>query len=254
MDIGTLIGLIATIVVVLVAILISSDIGTFIDIPSIMIVFGATLGVTFVKYRMNEVIQSFIVAVKAAFFEKPYKPEELIVKATELTKVVQKDGIIALEGQDIPNEFMQKGIDLVMDGHSPEFTEKVLRNEMEKEIEKSSVGEDLFTGMGDSAPAMGMIGTLIGLVIMLKNMDDPANIGPAMAVALITTLYGAMIAQIFCMPFAKKLKSRTKELQDNLELIIQSILGIQQGQSAIIMNQLLQTYIKNPSQSEAKEA
>lgn len=253
MDIGTLIGLVATIVVVLAAILISSDIGTFIDIPSIMIVFGATLGVTFVKYRMNEVIQSFIVAVKAAFFEKSYKPEELIVKATELTKVVQKDGIIALEGQDIPNEFMQKGIDLVMDGHSPEFTEKVLRNEMEKEIEKSSVGEDLFTGMGDSAPAMGMIGTLIGLVIMLKNMDDPANIGPAMAVALITTLYGAMIAQIFCMPFAKKLKSRTKELQDNLELIIQSILSIQQGQSAIIMNQLLQTYIKNPSQSEAKE-
>ena len=253
MDLGTVIGLVVTFGIVLVAILQKTGLGTFIDPASVMIVFGATLGVTFIKYRLNEVIATLIVALKAAFFEKSYKPEELIAKATELTKVVQKDGIIALEGQDIPNEFMQKGIDLVMDGHSPEFTEKVLRNEMGNEIEKSETGADLLEGMADSAPGMGMIGTLIGLVIMLNDMGDPSQIGPAMAVALITTLYGAMIAQMFCLPFAKKLKSRTKELEENLELIIQSILSIQQGQSAIIMNQLLSTYVKNPK-AEVKEA
>jgi chemotaxis protein MotA len=91
-----------------------------------------------------------------------------------------------------------------------------------------------------------MIGTLVGLVIMLQNLADPASIGPAMAVALITTLYGALISQVFCFPLAKKLKLRSSDLNDSLELIIQSVLSIQQGQSAIIMGQLLETYVKTP--------
>ena len=244
MDLGTLIGLIATVIVVLVAI--GTNIVYFIDPASIMIVFGATIGVTLVKYRLTEIINSFKIAIMAAFFDKTESPQELIDLATSLTKIVQKEGVIALEGQEIKNSYFSKGIDLVMDGHSPEFTEKVLRNEMSKQIEESETGVNLLIGMGDSAPAMGMIGTLIGLVIMLQNMNDPAAIGPGMAIALITTLYGAVIAQIFCMPLAEKLKLRTKETKDMLELIIQSVLSIQQGQSAIIMNQLLETYVKKP--------
>lgn len=245
MDLGTLIGLIVTVILVLIAI--GSNIIYFIDIPSVMIVVGCTIGVTLVKYRLNEIINSFKIAVMAAFFEKSESPQELIELATSLTKIVQKEGVIALEGQDIKNSYFAKGIDLVMDGHSPEFTEKVLRNEMSKQIEESEVGVNLLTGMGDAAPAMGMIGTLIGLVIMLQNMADPSAIGPGMAIALITTLYGAVIAQVFCMPLAEKLKLRNKEAKDMLELIIQSVLSIQQGQSAIIMNQLLETYVKKPA-------
>lgn len=244
MDLGTLIGLIATVILVLIAI--GANLIYFIDFPSVMIVFGCTIGVTLVKYRLTEIINSFKIAVMAAFFDKTESPQELIDLATSLTKIVQKEGVIALEGQEIKNAYFSKGIDLVMDGHSPEFTEKVLRNEMSKQIEESETGVNLLTGMGDSAPAMGMIGTLIGLVIMLQNMNDPAAIGPGMAIALITTLYGAVIAQIFCMPLAEKLKLRTKETKDMLELIIQSVLSIQQGQSAIIMNQLLETYVKKP--------
>jgi chemotaxis protein MotA len=250
MDIGTLIGLIATVVVIIVAILSASELQYFIDIPSIAVVFGSTFGVTFIKYRLSEMIKAFIVAAQAAFFEQSMSATEIIEKATDLTKIVQKDGIIALEGQDIPNEFMKKGIDLVMDGHSPEFTEKILRNIMTRAIEDSEQGGKMFSSMGESAPAMGMIGTLIGLVAMLQNLSDPAAIGPSMAVALITTLYGAAIAQIFCIPFAEKLNMRAKELKDHLDLIIESVLAIQQGQSALVMTQLLNTYLKNPEEGE----
>jgi chemotaxis protein MotA len=252
MDLGTLIGLIITVILVLIAI--GTNIIYFIDIPSVMIVVGCTIGVTLVKYRLNEIINSFKIAVMAAFFDKTESPQELIELATSLTKIVQKEGVIALEGQEIKNPYFSKGIDLVMDGHSPEFTEKVLRNEMSKKIEESEVGVNLLTGMGDAAPAMGMIGTLIGLVIMLQNMSDPGAIGPGMAIALITTLYGAVIAQIFCIPLAEKLKLRNKDTKDMLELIIQSVLSIQQGQSAIIMNQLLETYVKRAAPTEKKQA
>lgn len=244
MDLGTLIGLIATVIIVLAAI--NTSILYFIDIPSVLVVIGGTFGVTLIKYRLNELIKSFTLAIQAAFFDKSESPQELIELATSLTKIVQKEGVIALEGQEIKNPYFSKGIDLVMDGHSPEFTEKVLRNEMSKAIEESDTGVNLLSGMADSAPAMGMIGTLIGLVIMLQNMSDPDAIGPGMAIALITTLYGAVIAQVFCIPLAEKLKLRTKETKDMLELIIQSVLSIQQGQSAIIMNQLLETYVKKP--------
>lgn len=244
MDLGTLIGLILALVFVLLAI--GTALPIFIDPASIMIVFGATIGVTLIKYRLSELLGTLKLAIKAAFFDKSEKPEEIIELATKLTKIVQKDGVIALEGQEIKNEFFKKGIDLVMDGHSPEFTEKVLRNEMSNALENSDNGVDLLDSIGDSAPAMGMIGTLIGLVIMLQNLDDPSSIGPAMAIALITTLYGAGISQLFAFPLAKKLKLRSKDIKDNYELILQSVLSIQQGQSAIIMSQLLETYVKKP--------
>lgn len=253
MDLGTLIGLIATLIVVLAAI--NTNIVYFIDIPSVFVVVGGTLGVTLIKYRLSELLNSFKLAIQAAFFEKSESPQQLIELATSLTKIVQKEGIIALEGQEIKNSYFSKGIDLVMDGHSPEFTEKVLRNEMANTIEASETGVNLLTGMADSAPAMGMIGTLIGLVIMLQNMSGPDAIGPGMAIALITTLYGAVIAQVFCIPLAEKLKLRTKETKetkDTLELIIQGVLSIQQGQSAIIMNQLLETYVKKPTDDKKK--
>lgn len=252
MDLGTLIGLILAVVAVLLGI--GSNIAYFVDVTSILIVFGATIGVTLVKYRLSEVMKTLIVGIKAAFFEKSESPEELIELATKLTKIVQKDGVIALEGQEIKNEFFAKGINLVMDGHSPEFTEKILRNEMNNAIEDSDKGVDLLDSVGDSAPGMGMIGTLVGLVIMLQNLADPASIGPAMAVALITTLYGAAISQMFCFPLAKKLKLRSSDLNATLELIIQGVLSIQQGQSAIIMNQLLETYVKTPTKAEASAA
>jgi chemotaxis protein MotA len=249
MDLGTLIGLIIAVIFILIAI--GASIPLFIDIPSVMIVFGGTIGLTLMKYRLSELMGTLSIAIKAAFFDTSEKPDELIELATKLTKIVQKDGVIALEGQEIKNEFFKKGIDLVMDGHSPDFTEKVLRNEMANAIENSDNGIDLLESIGDTAPAMGMIGTLIGLVQMLANLSDPDSVGPAMAIALITTLYGSAISQVIAFPLAKKLTLRSKEIKDMNELIIQSVLSIQQGQSAIIMTQLLETYLKKPPAAKA---
>ena len=251
MDLGTLIGLILAVGMILFGI--GSSLLLFIDIPSVMIVFGATIGVTLMKWNLSELMGAFILSTKATFFEKLESPQELIELATTLTKVVQKDGVVALEGQEIHNPFFKKGVDLVMDGHSPEFTEKILRNIMNLEIDKTLQGENIFRGIGDSAPGMGMIGTLIGLVLMLANMSDAAAIGPAMAVALITTLYGAIIAQVFMIPLADKLVLRQQGIKDTLELIVQSILSIQQGTSAIIMSQLLESYLRKPSSDEGNK-
>lgn len=230
-------------VIVLIAILIGSSITIFIDIPSIFIVFGGTIGVILIRYRLASIVNSFKVAIMTAFFEKSESPRELIDMAIEIGRIAQKDGVLALEGKKVKNKFFEKGLGLVVDGHDPEFIGAVLGNEMRKSIKESEDGETLFRSIGDSAPGMGMIGTLIGLVQMLATMDDPSAIGPAMAVALITTLYGSLIAQVFAIPFADKLAQKSQMEKDTMELIIESVTSITKGLSPRVMQELLETYL-----------
>lgn len=243
MDLGTLIGFVFSVIIVLVAILIGSTITIFINIPSIFIVFGGTVGVILIRYRLASIVNSFKVAVMTAFFEKTESPRELIDLAIEIGRIAQKDGVLALEGKKVKNKFFEKGLGLVVDGHDPEFIGAVLGNEMRKSIKESEDGETLFRSIGDSAPGMGMIGTLIGLVQMLATMDDPSAIGPAMAVALITTLYGSLIAQVFAIPFADKLSQKSQMEKDTMELIIESVTSITKGLSPRVMQELLETYL-----------
>ena len=142
-----------------------------------------------------------------AFMHKTYMSQELITEAVELATAARKDGILALEGRDIGHPFLKQGIDLCIDGHPPEVVTSMLEREIDLNLERQDMGIKMFVAIGDAAPAMGMIGTLIGLVQMLANMDDPKTIGPAMAVALLTTLYGAVIANCVAIPIAEKLKN-----------------------------------------------
>jgi chemotaxis protein MotA len=243
MDLGTLIGLIGAIVVFIFAILIGSGLGIFINVPGIFIVFGGTIGVILMRYRISTILTSFKVAIQTAFFEKTESPKELIDLAIEIGRIAQKDGVLALEGKKVKNKFFEKGLGLLVDGHDPEFIGAVLGNEMRKSIKESEEGETLLRSMGDSAPAMGMIGTLVGLVQMLATMDDPSAIGPAMAVALLTTLYGSLIAQMFAIPLADKLGAKSQMEKDTMELIIESVTSITKGVSPRVMQELLETYL-----------
>ena len=174
---------------------------------------------------------------------KAENPVNLIDEGVQLANIARKEGVLGLEGQDIQNKFLKRGIQLCVDGHEPEFVRSMLGKDINLTIERHERGQAIFKAIGDTSPAMGMIGTLIGLVQMLSAMDDPKSIGPAMAVALLTTLYGAIIATAFALPIADKLALRSKEERLNKALILETISSIQEGLNPRVMEELLKTYL-----------
>ncbi|MBL4761824.1 MAG: flagellar motor protein PomA [Methylophaga sp.] len=251
MDLATLVGVLIAWALIIGTIATGSGALVFINIPSLVIVIGGTAAVVMMRYTLGQFIGSFKVALKA-FLHKAETSEELIVAVVELAGIARKEGLLALEGQEINNPVLAAGVRMLVDGHEPEIVKKALSTEMNEMVNRHKIGQDLFKQMGDAGPAMGMIGTLVGLVQMLSNMSDPKSIGPAMAVALLTTLYGAMIANMFALPVSDKLKLRSAEEQMNKVIIIQSVLGIQEGQNPKVLDELLRNFLP-VSQREAQE-
>lgn len=242
MDIASLVGFLLGVGIIIGAIATGGDVMLFVNVPSLLIVVGGTFGVTLMRIPLSDFIRSFGVLGKA-FLNKKEDPAELIEDAVRLADVARKNGLLALEGEEIANPFLKKGVSLCLDGHDPVFVKKMLSQEINQLINRHEVGQDMWKGVGDLAPAMGMIGTLVGLVQMLANMSDPASIGPAMAVALLTTLYGAMIANCFALPIVDKLGSVMNYERNNKELILETITGIQEGMNPKVLEGLLNSYI-----------
>ncbi|HDZ16174.1 MAG TPA: flagellar motor protein PomA, partial [Methylophaga aminisulfidivorans] len=160
----------------------------------------------------------------------------------------------ALEKQEIANPVLEKGVRMLVDGHEPGVVKKALTTEMNETVNRHSVGQQIFKAMGDAGPAMGMIGTLVGLVQMLSNMSDPKSIGPAMAVALLTTLYGAMLANMFALPVSDKLALRSGEELMNKNIIIEGVMGIQEGQNPKVLGEILQNFLPASKRDSADAA
>jgi chemotaxis protein MotA len=220
-----------------------SEISVFINVPGLMIVLGGTFASTLIKFPIGDCFNSIGLAIRKAFWQEADQPADLIHLANTLTDTVRKKNIIALEDVEVENAFFKKGIQLCTDGHKPDFIRNVMVKEMNLSIERHEMGEKVFRAMGESAPAFGMIGTLVGLVQMLSNLEDPASIGPAMAVALLTTLYGALFANLIALPIADKLRSRTDQERINKSLIVESVIGILQGVNPRILDELLESYL-----------
>jgi len=230
------------------AMLLGGTIDMFIDVTSILIVFGGTAFVVMMKYNIGQFFGAVKIAMKAFMF-KTDSPEELIIKTVEMADAARKGGFLALEEAEITNPFMQKGVDMLVDGHDADVVRQTLQNDIRLTSERHEIGADIFKNFGDVAPAMGMIGTLIGLVAMLSNMDDPKSIGPAMAVALLTTLYGAVVANMVALPIADKLKLRAAEEKLNRSLILDGVLGIQDGQNPRVIEGVLRNYLPESKRS-----
>lgn len=250
MDLASLIGVLIAWALVIGTIATGSGALVFINIPSLVIVLGGTMAVVMMRYNLGQFIGSIKVAMKA-FLHKAETAEELIVSVVELATIARKEGLLALEGQEIENPVLAAGVRMLVDGHEPAIVKKALSTEMNETVARHKTGQDIFKQMGDAGPAMGMIGTLVGLVQMLSNMSDPKSIGPAMAVALLTTLYGAMLANMFALPVSDKLKIRSGEEQMNKNIIIQSVLAIQEGQNPKVLEELLNNYL--PASRRASE-
>jgi len=244
-DIATLVGLIGGFGIIISAILSGGDglasLMMFVNVPSVLIVVGGTFMVTLIRIPLADFLGSFSVGMKAVL-TKAANLDELIEESVELADIARKSGLLALEGKEISNDFLKKGIGLCIDGHDPSVVSKLMRQDIENAEERHAKGVDMFMAMAELAPAMGMIGTLIGLVQMLANMSDPKSIGPAMAVALLTTLYGAVIASAFAGPMASKLNYRSAEEAITQRLVTEAINGIQEGMNPKVLEQLLQTY------------
>ncbi len=242
MDLATLLGLVSGFGVIIGAIAVGGSLMLFLNAPAVIIVVGGTTAATLIKFPLKTFLSAFKVAMRA-FRSKADDPNKLIREALKLSQVARKSGLLALENQKIGNPFLKQGIQLAVDGNPPEFVRKALNQDIDLAIERHETGQHIFRAIGESAPAMGMIGTLIGLVQMLSNMDDPKQIGPAMAVALLTTLYGAIIANAFALPIAEKLSLRSKEERLNKSLIIETITAIQEGLNPRVMETLLKTFL-----------
>ncbi len=242
MDLATLIGFLAGVGIVTSAIFIGGSAGMFFNVPGLLIVVGGTIAAVLMKFTLSQFIGSFKVAMKALIF-KLDQPTDLIQQSVDMANEARKGGLLALEGKETENPFLAKGIQMMVDGHEPDIVKQTLKTDMNSAVERHEIGQNIFKSMGDAAPAMGMIGTLIGLVQMLANMSDPKAIGPAMAVALLTTLYGAMLANMFALPIADKLALRADEERRIKSMIIDSLSGIQEGRNPRVIEEILKTYL-----------
>jgi|TARA_Y100001970_G_scaffold35349_1_gene43679 chemotaxis protein MotA len=251
-DLATLVGMLGGIGFIVMAMILGGDLSMFVDVPSVLIVFCGSLFVVMSQFTLGQFFGAGKIAGKAFMF-KIDTPEDLIEKVVEMADAARKGGFLALEEAEIANPFMQKGVDMLVDGHDIDVVRETLAKDISMTTERHEFGVSIFKGLGDVAPAMGMIGTLIGLVAMLSNMDDPKAIGPAMAVALLTTLYGAFLANVICLPIAAKLSNRLNEEKLNQSLILDGIVGIADGQNPRVIEGILKNYLAASKRGAAEE-
>ncbi len=253
MDIASLIGLIGTLGMIAGAMISSGGLGPFIDTPSMLIVIGGTFFAVMYRSTLPMFLASFGALAKV-FLPGAKKHDELITRITELAGIARKDGMMALEGQEVPDKFFEKGLQMLVDGAD----ETKLTDQLNKEVKAMKVRHEDMTGVFqawvDLAPAMGMIGTLIGLVAMLGNMADPKAIGPAMAVALLTTLYGAMIANCIFMPIVTKLEGYSAHELLYREMVVMGLKYISRGESPRNITDQLVALMPPKIQAQLEEA
>lgn len=246
MDKATIGGLVMGTAFILLSIAIApgATFGAFIDYPSLVIVVGGAIAATAVAFPLRALL-SFPKVVKKVFLPRQQELGPVIAQLVQFSEIARRDGILALEGrtQEIEDPFILLGIQMAVDGTDAELMEAVLRSEIEAVAHRHKTGKALFDGLGRYAPAYGMIGTLLGLIIMLGNMSDPDAIGPGMAVALITTLYGAVASNLFFLPMADKLAMYSRREIQLREVIVRGILAIQDGDNPRVLEQKLKTML-----------
>jgi len=242
MDLSTIIGILAGSIFVAVAIMMGGSARAFINAPSFLIVFGGAIATTFIRFPLKQVFSTFKV-LKNAFFTKLSTNEDLLKQILSLTTEARRNGMIAIEKMPISHPYLKQGIMMAVSGFSLDAARDVFTLDIATTRDRHQTGYRIFAGLGASAPAFGMIGTLVGLVQMLTVMDDPKNIGPAMAVALITTLYGALFANLIALPIADKLKQRSEEEIFQRQLIAEGVSAIIQGDHPSLVKDKLLAFV-----------
>ncbi|TVQ78169.1 MAG: motility protein A [Phycisphaeraceae bacterium] len=254
MDLATLVGLVLGIALILMAIALGGSFPAYVDIPSMLIVVGGAGAATLTAFPLARMLKMPSVLTKAVK-ETKYDPEKLITQMVQYAEVARRDGILALEGMtsEMKDDLLITGIKMAVDGTDPALIEQILDADLENMQIRHEIGKGLVDAPARYAPAFGMIGTLIGLVAMLANMDDPSKIGAGMAAALLTTLYGAVIANVVLMPIADKLAVRNEEEILFKTIIIKGVMAIQAGDNPRVVQQKLLTYLPPKGRSTGED-
>ncbi len=244
MDIATIIGIVVGFFLIVSAIMSASSLAVFIHVPSLMIVFGGTIAGTLVHFPLARVLSVVGVIRNTVLFKSPAIQEE-IDRIVSYASLARKEGMLALESklEDNPDPFLAKGIRMVIDGLPKETISDIMRIELEYVDFRHKVGKQMLEYMGSAAPAFGMIGTLIGLVAMLQTLDDPSKIGGGMAVALLTSFYGALFSNLIFIPLAGKLGTRSKEEMMLREIMCEGVVAIQAGDPPLTVEEKLKSFV-----------
>ncbi len=250
-DLSTVFGLLAGAALILSAIVLGGRPSLYLDFPSFLIVFGGTLGVTFIKNPLDRVFSTLSV-VRKAFTNRLTQPEELAEQIVQLSRKARRESLLALNRVPIGDPFLARSVKLAVDGMEPAEIKTLLEAEIQTLAQRHKQGQELLEGMAASAPAFGMIGTLIGLVQMLANMNEPHSIGPAMAVALLTTLYGALLAYLVCLPLAEKLRNRSRQEVNARMMVLQGIVAIAHGEHPMSIGEKLAPYVEPRARRESR--
>ncbi|RMF06384.1 MAG: motility protein A [Candidatus Neomarinimicrobiota bacterium] len=255
MDIATILGILSGVGLVIWSITQNSGLDIFINIPSAAIVVGGTFAATFVAYPMTDVLKVFGMVQKIFLFKAP-DPKKLIATMVQLAELAKREGILAIEKEikTIKDDFVKKGLEMIVDGVDERTIDNLMQIEIVNTVQRHKVGWEIFGEMGKYAPAFGMVGTLIGLVQMLANLNDPSSIGPKMAVALITTFYGSITANLFFVPMSVKLKRRSHQESVIMNLVIEALKSIRQGENPRLMESKLKKFLSKEEEKKLEKS
>lgn len=242
MDIATVVGLVLVLVAIMGSIMAGGSLTIFIDVPSLLVVGLGVTGGTFIKWPVEIVKNLVTFAMKTLFFS-PVNPKDTIEELGKLAETARRESVFALEKVPIEDPFLKKAMTLAADNRPPEVIQAIMQLEIDSMEERHKLGKAVLDGVGADGPAFGMIGTLIGLVQMLQNLSDPSAIGPAMAVALLTTFYGAVLANAFALPMANKLGHRSGDEITKMNMIVAGTLGIVAGENPRLIKEKLNSFL-----------
>ncbi len=250
MDLASIIGLVLAIILIVSGMLLNGSLLMFFDMTSIFIVVGGTLGGIIAAYSFKQ-LRNSVAALKIIFTKQENDAENIISILVSFAEKARREGLLSLEEEvyDLDDEFLKKGIQLIVDGTDPQLVKSILETELNFLEERHSISRSVFEKGAELSPAFGMIGTLIGLVAMLAELDNPDQLGSGMATALITTLYGTLMANVFFAPLAEKLRVKSEEEVLGKEVMIEGILSIQAGENPRIVEEKLKAFLSPASRS-----
>lgn len=254
MDKGTIIGIASGMGLVLVSMVLGGGIGPFIDIPSFLIVFGGAVAATMVNFPFEDIL-GVAKTVQKVIKEEPLPTDQYIEQIVHISKKARTNGLLAIEEdlEKVDQDFMKVTLQHVVNGTEAEDLSKIMEAELAIMARRHKVGQQIFMALGTYAPAFGMIGTLIGLILMLQNLEDPAAVGPGMAMAMITTFYGSLFANLFFLPMSAKLKMRSEQELQFKEMLLMGILAVQAEESPRVIKTKLQSYLAPALRGEGSD-
>lgn len=243
-DLMTVLGFILGFSAIITSIFLGGNLELYWNVPSVLITIGGSFAALLVSYDFSQ-IKGVMYLTRKVLFTEPMSPGALVEIFAELARKARREGLLGLE-EDIwrlDDPFFQKGVRMMVDAIEPDLIRNILRTDMEAMVQRHQLGQKVFRTWGVLSPAFGMVGTLIGLINMLSHLEDPGSLGPAMAVALLTTFYGMIMANLVFNPIANKLELRSDEELLLRNITLEGVISIQSGMNPRILEEKLRSFL-----------